>query len=846
MNRTRPFRRFSEFTEEHALAHELPYWDFLDESGAVILSDGSLVQGLYLRGLSIETWDDERVNQLTLQLRGVLNSLPDEAEVQIVADSTSDYAELISGHEAISEGDSPIGQVSKVRIAHLRGEMQRQNFQKTELRLFVYERIQSKTSGGLGFFSSAKAFSAVRKADHDRRLSDLTKKTSHLAEQLSSVGLTVSPIPSEEVRQYIYRFLNPNRAHSEPAPSFRKADAQEFTSDELRAEPALAVESPRASLCYSDFISGAEGFFLDGMYHRIVTLKSLPENTFSAMASRLMSLPNGTTLSFSIKVPAQSKELSLLQVKRRMAHSMSMSQGGRVTDLESEAKLESTEDLLRELIQTGQKILYTQLSVLVRDATLDGLDQKVKTVLSRIRELSGAEGLVETVATLKTLKSMLPAGISALVRPKRMKTDNVADFLPFYQPYAGANKPVCLFNNRYGGLVSYDPFDPGLPNYNTLITGSSGSGKSFLTNCVLLQFAAQKPMIFIVDVGGSYRKLCEFMGGTYIEITPPTDSNSETVSINPMLLPPGEVNPSPQKIKFLLMLLEVMLTDDDGDRLRRLSKGLLEEAIVKTYRKIQGREVILSDLVETLKASPDKELQDFARMLYPWTGDRPYGRLLDRAGALKLNSSFVVFDLKGLSTFEDLQSTVIMLITDYILGQVAANPGVPKQILMDECWVPLKIRVGSTFMEYCARAIRKEGGGVKFVTQGLEEVHSSPIGPAILNNTANKFILLQRGDLNVIRDVLKLNEQEVQLIRSLGQKKGSYSEAFMMSNESRSIIRIQPTPLEYWLSTSDARDNFLLECARDRWPDKNLFEIVQVLSSRHPQGSLGATSLGAA
>jgi conjugal transfer ATP-binding protein TraC len=838
----RPFHRFSEFIEEHPLAAELPYWEFSEDT--VVLADGSLVKGAKLSGLAIETWDESRISQLTLQLRSALNSLPDGAEVQILVESSQDVSERIDEHERLSQSAaSPvIAEIARERVRILRDEMEGGGFRRTEIRLFLYERVAQKTKSVFSFFSAPKSFQSVRREEHARRASDLEKKLLQLSEQLATAGVGVSRLSAEEVRRYVYQFMNPTRSKDSPLPRL-PSGTQDFTPDELKIAPELAVESPRSTLCYSDMILSAEGFFLDGLYHRIITLKSLPENTFASMAARLMALPGGTTLSFSIQVPEQSKELSLLQMKRRMAHSMSVSQAGRVSDLESEAKLESTEELLREIIQSGQKILYTQLAILVRDESQNGLDQKVKSVLGRIRELSGAEGLTETVASHKVLKSILPAGATVLVRPKRMKTDNVVDFLPIYEPYAGSPRPVCLLRDRYDGLVSYDPFDSSVANANTLVTGGSGSGKSFLHTCLGLQFESQRPATFVIDVGGSYKRQCELMGGTYLEIVPPTDAKKAFPSVNPMLLPPGEKEPSPQKIKFLLILLEVMLTDGEHDRLKRLSKSSLEEAIVRTYHQADGREITLSNLVETLKASPEADLRDFAKMLYPWTGDRAYGRLLDRPGALDMKSNFVVFDLKGLSAYEDLQSVVIMMIADYILGRIDAMKTGYKRILMDECWVALKTRVGSQFMEYCVRTNRKEGAGITFVTQGLTEICASPIGSAILDCTANKIILPQKGDLDPIRDVLKLNPQEVSLIQSLRQKKGSYSEAFLMAGDSRAVVRIRPTPLDYWIATTDPADKALLEQAHQRWPSKHLFEIVQELARRYPLGAQGATKL---
>ncbi|MBI4404131.1 MAG: ATP-binding protein, partial [Deltaproteobacteria bacterium] len=389
------------------------------------------------------------------------------------------------------------------------------------------------------------------------------------------------------------------------------------------------------------------------------------------------------------------------------------------------------------------------------------------------------------------------------------------------------------------GLVQYDPFDPKLPNYNALVTGSSGSGKSFLNNLVLLQYITQEPLVFIIDIGGSYRKLCDFLGGQYIEISPPREGEPSCKAVNPLELPAGMQAPSPQKIKFLLSLLENILTDEDGDKLPKLDKSLLEEAILKTYGQAKNKSPQLRDLATVFEKSEYPSLRNYAKMLFPWTGERPYGRLLDGNNTLDLSSDFVVFDLKGLSSYPDLQAAMILIITDFILGRVDNSQGKRKQILMDECWELLKSRGSQRFMEYCVRTLRKTGSGITFISQGLEEIVASSIGSAILSNTATKFILLQRGDLKPIRELLKLNDQEMALISSLRQAKGKYSEAFLINNDDRTVIQIHPTPIEYWLATSDAADNQLLEEKRKQDPAKTLAEHIYELSQTHPFGAMG-------
>jgi hypothetical protein len=92
--------------------------------------------------------------------------------------------------------------------------------------------------------------------------------------------------------------------------------------------------------------------------------------------------------------------------------------------------------------------------------------------------------------------------------------------------------------------------------------------------------------------------------------------------INPFELPQGTKSPSPQKIKFLISLFEGILTDTDADKLPKLSKSLLEEAILKLY-ETHSHTPKISDFAKLLSDSPEKSLQDFSKMLYPWTGNRP-------------------------------------------------------------------------------------------------------------------------------------------------------------------------------------------------------------------------------
>ena len=844
MQPTRPRLRssFCEFQTEHSAAHELPYWEFLDDH--VVLADGTLVLAWTLQGIALESLDSDEINQKTLHLRSVLNSLPDGCEISLVSQVNSDFDELLNRHDQTTERASLVRALTEERIAYLKFQAQKNYLLKRRLLLFLYKRLKPLPPSEVGsFFSPPEKFQQLRRADYENNLKELRQLGAGIVSGFNGCGIKSQPLTTQEAWGLTYRFLNPGRALHQPAPPPQTQHrGQEFKPSELELIPALTHPSPRQQLLFSDFVLSYDSFFCDGKHHRVITLKTQPEFTHAALVSRLMQLPFPHSLHVHLVVPEQSRELSLLQAKRRMAHSMALSTAGRPNDLQSEAKLNSTEDLLRELINSGQKLFYFQLAILLQANSKEELDLRTKRTLALLRELNGAEGLSETVAGFKVWKTLLPFGNTTLVRAKRVKTDNLADFLPLYQVFEGSDhpeaKPVCLFQNRQGGIVHYDPFDPSLPNFNCLVTGSSGSGKSFVNNLILLQYVSQNPLTFVIDIGGSYRKLCEFLNGQYIEISPPATGEAVT-AINPFHLQDGKLGPSARKLKFLLALLESVLTDEEGQKLHKLDKSLLEESILSTYTRTSTSIPTLSDLLATLRASAHPLLHNFASMLYPWTGDRPYGQLLDRASALSVEKSFVVFDLKGLSQYPDLQAVMVLIITDFILGRIDTARDQRKQILMDECWELLKSRTSTQFMEYCVRTLRKTGSGITFITQGLEEIVQSPIGPALLSNTATKFILMQRGDLDPTSRLLKLNAQEKSLIASLRQVKGRYSEAFMVANDNRAVIRACPTPTEYWLATSDAQDNDLLEKERAKRPHDSLLAVIQSLARRYPFGASG-------
>lgn len=819
-----------------SLCEELPYWEFQElPRPHLILNDGSLVSGIKLSLIDIECFDDNEVNQLAVRLRGVLNSISENTSVQFCLSVGSDFSSTLKKHiEGKSLSIHPlVASIADYREKKLQAAQDSSELYRPELS--IYLRSQMVGSKKLSFIKKKEDFSEASAQNYEETLEVLFQNVDTLISSFASIGLNGRLLATTELKGHIYNHLNPKRSKTEPVPQVRTPMEDNVEKETLDEIEWLAEQSPRELLVFGDLILGFDQFTLDSHHHRIITLKTLPEATFAGQLSTFLRMPFHYDLFLSFEIPNQSDEMSKLNQKRKMAHSLAVTSGNKAIDLESETKLSSTEELIRELLSTGQRIYAAQMNLILRapatDEGLKKLNRQVREVLSRFRSLQGAEGLEETVGAWKIFKGDLPAAPMRLERAKKIKTNNLVDFIPIYGPREGDDDPAVIFRNRLNGLVCFNPFDSKLTNYNALVTGSSGAGKSFLNNCILAQELARGLRVFIIDIGGSYKKLTEALGGQYLEM-----DLSDQYRLNPFDIPNPAEEPSNQKLKSLLAVIESMVVEDEKSKLTKLDRVLLEKAIIELYeeKRKHNKVPVLSELTERLAKSKEPSMIELSKILFMWTGNRPYGKLLDGHGGLKTDATICTFDLKGLSSYPDLQSVMILILTDFILTQVEQDKVNKKRIILDEAWQLLKSNAAAGFMEYCARTLRKTGSGITFITQGVEEIVESPIGPAIMNNTATKFILLQRGDSEILRTALKLNNQELNLIYSLEQRKGEFSEGFMIEGDHRQVIRIYPSPFEYWLSTSDAGDNRHIQELRES--GLTLVEAIEQAAHTYPNG----------
>lgn len=793
---------------KNVLADYLQIWGI--ENNTIIFADGSYGFGLKITPIDCSCWSADMANGFSAQVTTFLNGLPSELDLQFIQDIKGGNVETIKQHGRVDFTENEVvRELTNERVKKYQLEDDQGFLPRHETLVFVRKRAPSQLVTQNGLFRSFKLFQEIAETQFKRDLTIIERLKNDIAFGLTNLGLKPIHLETEDVTRLIYQQWNPAR----------KTELGNINPDNLRS-----------SLLFTDVGIDNQGFSLANLHYRIISLKLLPDTTFATMAARLRELPFNSRLFCTIRVPDQQKELESLKTQRRVAFSMVAGQRNKVADLESEAKFKDLETLLEQMVGQGEKVFHLTYQILICAPDISDLESKVSETLALVRELGGAEAMEETLAAFDLFADVAIPNARAKERTKSVKTSNLCDFLPLYGPWEGHADPKILLRSRLGSLVSINPFSSKLTNFNQIVSGGSGSGKSYMTNILMMQMLKENPKVFIVDIGGSYRKICDNLNGQYIDLG--VDSK---FSINPFDLVSGESKPSSHKIKFILSLVEIMTKEESQNQLGKYEKAEIENSIERVYQNSNNPR--LSDLQKELSSHPDRNIQKLGLILNSWCGQSPYGLFVDQKTTIELQRPIVCFDLKGMESFPDLQAVCLFVITDFIWREVQMDRSRMKFLILDECWKLMENDSASLFIAEVYRTFRKYMASAIAISQNIDDFARSKIATAILPNCSTKWVLKQKGaDKDRLRDVLSLNPNEVELIDSLRQERGSFSEAFVMVEDSRSVVLIDSTPLEYWLATTDGRDLGKIDEYKQQMAGASNLEILKALSVKYPKG----------
>ena len=410
---------------------------------------------------------------------------------------------------------------------------------------------------------------------------------------------------------------------------------------------------------------------------------------------------------------------------------------------------------------------------------------------------------------------------------------------------------------RQRKLIPFSPFDPSFTDANMLLVSSSGGGKTFMAQMFLLMLARMSPLISIIERGDSYAPLTNLMGGRVIDV-----ELEGTETLNPWDLPASQTAPTKDKVAFLKNLTRHMI-GESRDTDSGLLDSVLGDAIARVYRRAEVRSAnptpTFSDLCDELAnwRSADRlqgtvaersidEAQVAALKLRDWTGEKgTYSKLFDRHTSIRTDSSWLFFNIEGLSSDSRLETAMSMLIANAMAERSSGRSGQVSITVLDECWSLLDSPVLAPEVVQLFRTARKRNSSVWGISQTLEDFVGTDRqprlhGPGIIKNATTKIIGQQRGDLSALANHLYLNDVALREIKSLAPpRKGRSAEALLALGEKAErtqIVRLVPTPIDYWICTTFQRERMYRAFFLEHNSSRPLMETYRDLALRFPRG----------
>ena len=249
----------------------------------------------------------------------------------------------------------------------------------------------------------------------------------------------------------------------------------------------------------SDIVFGKDYFKGNGRYYRLISLLEMP-NELSPSELDIF----GDYCVF-FKPISKEKSHHKAKVSRNSHYSSLISAGPK--DLESELSHFENEKMLSDLIQGTQSMFRVEVFFIVKADSEKELSLKTEQLVSDLR-VSGANPFIEAHSLYSLVESIFADTQPKFLRAMDKNSEYLFNLLPLHNDYL-MDEGISLVANT-GKKVKFNLFDSKSPNFNVLISGESGSGKSMFTQKLLKEMIDSGASALVIDLERSFKKLADY------------------------------------------------------------------------------------------------------------------------------------------------------------------------------------------------------------------------------------------------------------------------------------------------------------------------------------------------
>ncbi|MGO4770871.1 TraG family conjugative transposon ATPase [Flavobacterium sp. W22_SRS_FK3] len=489
---------------------------------------------------------------------------------------------------------------------------------------------------------------------------------------------------------------------------------------------------------------------------------------------------------------------------------------------------DATNDFLNEAISQQRLPVKAHFNVLIWTDNKEELKDLKNKVSSALAQMDAA-AKQETVGGAQIFWAGIPGNSADFPMNDTFDTftEQATCFLNLETGYRSSLSPTGIrLGDRLTGKpvhvdISDEPVKMGIcTNRNKFILGPSGSGKSFFTNHMVRSYYEQGTHVVLVDVGHSYKGLCDMVNGYYF-----TYDEKNPIRFNPFYISEGDSLDTEKKESIKTLLLA--LWKKDNESFNRSEYVALSNALQLYYEKLDSNsdlfpcfdsfyEFLKNEFVSILEGDKVKEkdfdVNNFLYVLRPYYKGGEFDYLLNATENLDLlKERFIVFELDNIKDHPILFPVVTIIIMEVFISKMRKLKGVRKMILIEEAWKAIAKEGMAEYIRYLFKTVRKFFGEAIVVTQEVEDIISSPVvKQAIINNSDCKILLDQskyQNKFEQIQELLGLTEKEKALVLSVNKANDpdkKYKEVFISLGGMQSkVYRTEVSLEEYYAYTTE-------------------------------------------
>ena len=674
-----------------------------------------------------------------------------------------------------------------------------------------------------------------------------------IAQAMAAKGFMPREVTGQGFLNWQYQLMNPLRSYNIEPPLYRP-DVPVY---ECLKDPSLTPSYQALNTCsaFAEVHTDNCGWTIKDSGHdyfvRAVSVLGKPDKSAPGMMQRAMKgIESESLITLNWYVPTKAKILARLTARGRLISSKKgMKIGDKLTLQQQEDDLDSVkEKVSAENVTTREQFFDTSIHICLMgfDAVkLDAQTEQLQTMLWRIgsAERNRGDAVVRTSLPLNYVEKSR----SLLRRDTPHLTESLSHMCPIFMEYQGVPDPGIIMNNRSGQPIYLALFGNLVMTAHSLIVGTTGSGKSFAFNNILMGTRVKyRPKVWIIDKGDSYESLCIVLGGNYIRLAtePFFDKTSNRtiypICINPFYLGKNEKGnneaPGLEDTMFIADLLVMAMTTGNGDAnavVHAKTKPLLYKALSEFFadwcEKHPHDEPIMSNFMPKLAETNFSDLfgQDLVEKLTLFYGNGPYAAIFDGVLQVDWENDFTVLETQRMAKSNALGIVTLSLFRQidlyckYILSKERK-----KLIAVDEAWATLSSPSAASALAGFYREMRKYNAGCLLISQTVKDfvriLSAEAKGSAdnqdgILENTSHYFFLsCSESDYRLAETELSFTEQEIDLWRSLASLPPIYSEVFYRMRTKQGlyysgVFRLFASSVSLWISSSSPEDSALRE-----------------------------------